>query len=1342
MTVKDTKWTNEQIEAITDKDRNLLVAAAAGAGKTAVLVERIIRRITCEENPVDIDKLLVVTFTNAAATEMRERIADAISDILDENPDSKLLQRQLALLNKAHISTIHSFCLDVIKNNFHCIGLNPNFRIADEIEALLIKTEVLDELFEEIYERDEVKREFFDLLDSYAKNKDDRELKEIVFSLNEFIREFPWPENWLWEKVGYFNMNGKVDFGQTIWGELLLKNAEIELENLRVMMEKAILLIQTDESLEPYYNNFIHEIENIDFLLELCKNGIWDEFYKELSVFEFQKLPNCKKNAPKDTIDYVKEIRNAVKAKIKKFQNYVFYASSDEIYEELKKFYPMLKHLSEITIEFNNRYLKRKEEKSILDFNDLEHFCLDILLQKNENGKVVPSDAALGYREIFEEILVDEYQDSNLIQDVILNVISRKDLGTPNIFMVGDVKQSIYRFRHAMPELFLEKYNAYPEEKDNKYRKIKLYKNFRSREGIIDFVNFIFSKIMSKYIGEMDYGDEESLKAGANFADLKEMPEGPWENKVSNITDTNDKYDAKNPKDNVKCCTEIHIIETGKNNKESGGGTGFKIDGKSQKNDDSPTKSMSKRSIPIIEDYESEWENQEEAIGNADLTAVQNIDEEFMENARYEAKAVAKKISELVGLSVVYDKKMKAARPAEYRDIVILLRSTKDLADIFMEELIYENIPVYADTNAGFFKIFEVQIMVSLLQIIDNPLQDIPLLAVLRSPFMQFSPDELTEIRLIDKNVSFYEALKLAANANREELLMQDDFEKIELANKASKFLQSLEKWREKALYMSTDELVWSLYSDTGFYSYVGALPDGEQRQANLRMLFEEARQYEKTAYKGLFNFVNFISKLKSGSGDMGSAKILGESENVVRIMSIHKSKGLEFPIVIISGCGRGFNLRDMNKSIIFHRELGFGPDYVDTAKRLAYPSVAKQALRCKIKAESLSEEMRILYVGLTRAREQLILTGTVKDIGESISNWSVISSYSSDGKIPSSVICEGRNYFDWICPAVMTDNIHKNLFFGVVSDTSKQLFDIKLWKRDNININKMPNDIIRDGKIDESFQNEDKTSVFDAKKRSDDLWDIWNTDAKPSDYYDEVKRRLEWEYRYKEASRIPVKVSVTELKRKFAYERLEEFQSFKIIAPPLIKKPAFLEKKGKFDAVQIGTIMHFVMQHVDLKRVDNIEQIIEQVNEMVQKELLSEQQANIVDSKKIFEFFRSDIGKRMLKSPNIRREVPFNAEIIISDLYPDLKGSIYDKETLLLQGVIDCFFEEEYGLVLLDYKTDYVDKDNEQYMISMIKEQYKVQMEYYSIVLERLLGKKVKEKYIYLFANGGIIRY
>ncbi|HHW56836.1 MAG TPA: helicase-exonuclease AddAB subunit AddA [Clostridia bacterium] len=1227
----ETKWTYEQQLAINARGNNLLVAAGAGSGKTAVLVERIIRLITDKENPINIDRLLVVTFTNAAASEMRERIAEALISKLDQNPEDRRLSNQLTLLNKATITTIHSFCLEVVRNNFFLIDLDPNFRIGDDTETLLLKLEAAEELFEELYQKED-NEDFLTLVESYGGTKDDKPLVDILLKLYDFVKSLPWPEKWFRDVLLSFEVKEDFNFENSQWAAVILDSLKVEMSGLLNGMYVAIAKLHGENGLQSYLDNFEIEAESLGKLLD-CEN--WEEFKEQINAIEFDRLPRAGKEIDPKVKDEVTKIRNEVKAKIKEIRNKFFSDDIEKIEKEIKALYPIMKALVDLILLFDKKYTDKKREKGIIDFNDIEHFSLQILTQVDENGNVKPSEAALMYREKFQEIFVDEYQDSNLIQEVILSTIARED--TPNRFMVGDVKQSIYRFRQANPYIFFEKYNTYSSKEEDKNKKILLYKNFRSRPQIIDAVNFIFKKIMSKNVGEIDYTEEEKLNYGADFGipPLDAIVGGP---------------------------VEIHLIE---------------------KNDETP------------EEEELEVYGEEE--------------EEIIDNIQVEARVVAQRIKELVTQNekntfMVYDKNLKNYRPVEYRDIVILLRATERWAPVFLEEFINVGIPAFADTGTGYFETTEIKTIISLLQVIDNPMQDIPLLAVLRSPIFSFTPEELIDIRLEEPNRAIYEALKKVSQ--RED----------ELGQKAKSFLESLKKWQEKAIYMPVDEFLWYLYQDTGYYAYVGAMPQGVQRQANLRILFERAKQYEETSFKGLFNFINFINRLKVSSGDMGSAKIVGENENVVRIMSIHKSKGLEFPVVIVAGLGKQFNLKDLSQSVLYHHLLGLGPEFVDFKRRISYPSIVKEAIKNKIKLESLSEEMRVLYVALTRAKEKLILVGSIRDIKKNVRKWA--NAAVLQDKVSEYDILNGKSYMDWIGSAVIR---HKDLeplreFAGVSlsaeQDASK--WEVKLWSKKDVLLEK---------------EKYDKIDVVERLKGLD-------LDAHYSEFYEEVERRLNYVYPYEKACYLPAKLSVTEVKRILNAEIVDE-DTTSLFEREVLKTPIFLEKKKGLTAAEKGIAMHLVMQKLDLNKDLSLDGIKGQVKDMVDREILTGEQAKEVDIQKIEGFFKTSLGERMLSSKNVKREVPFHIKLSSREIYKDLPEE-YENEFIQVQGIIDCFFEEEDGLVLIDYKTDYVKEGKEE----EIKERYKVQIELYSKALENITGKKVKEKYIYLFFNGNILEY
>lgn len=1317
------KWTEEQLNAITERDCNLLVAAAAGAGKTAVLVERIIRKITDRENPVDIDRLLVVTFTNAAATEMRERIGNALADALEADPSSANLQKQMALLDRASIMTLHSFCLEVVRSHFHALDLDPMFRIADETECTLMRLDALEQLFEQKYENEDKDGVFFQLVESYGGGRDDSSLRDIVMALHHFTGSHPWPAQWLAAQAEAYNAGASACLSSTPWAGVLLKAAAAELQGLAALLGKAAARASRAAGLEPYCGVLDGDMEQLEDLLALCReamaktaivapapstdadspapsadfNEIWDKLHAAFSSFEPARLPRCGKDADKDAQEEVKAVRNAMKERIKKLCASGFDASSGDIAADFGRLYPQLKYLSEMVMEYEDIYQQKKKDKGLLDFNDLEHFCLKVLL---EDGK--PTAAAKELRERYEEILVDEYQDSNLIQELILGTVSGNQDGRYNIFMVGDVKQSIYRFRQARPELFLSKYMTYHHEHGFDDRVIQLYKNFRSRPEVINCVNYIFRQIMSSDVGELDYTENEYLNPGAEFPQPQESC-------------------------TVGGAVELHVLDL--------------TSDKYEITPDSFAQNQPDQSISITSDQNSSIiSDQNSSIKNSDSEDADSPEEESLDNIQHEARLVGNKIRSLIthrtdGFNV-FDKKLGRCRPAQYRDIVILMRATRNWADVFTDELAAMGIPAYADAGLGYFRTVEVETMLSLLQIIDNPLQDIPMLAVLRSPIGGFSTDDLADIRLTDRSASIYEAMVKLAGASGTELENMQCTK--ELAAKTKKFIDDIQRWRDISQYTPTDELVWQLLLETGYYSYAGVLPGGIERQANLRMLFERARQYEETSYKGLFNFINFINRLRSGGGDMGSAKILGENDNVVRIMSIHKSKGLEFPIVIVAGCGKKFNMQDLNSSILLHQELGFGPDMVDLDKRTITPSLPKMAIRQKLRLETLSEEMRILYVAFTRAREKLIITGCVKDIKKKCAAWCSIAA-ADDDKLPSYNMMQALTYLDWIGPSVARhDSAGVIRKIGEADDGMSLLSDDSVWE-----VRFWGKGVSSVKKVDA----EDESGIkdwLDSAKVNMSLEQY--TKGSPADHETaEFIKSLEWVYPYHYLTSIPAKISVTELKRRFMQE--EQSESAAPFVQPMIERPLFMEPEKGLSAAHRGTVMHFVMQHLELGKlsgIDNDEELLNeirsQLSSMKERELLTQAEAESVRPQAVAAFFGSSAGKLMLDMHrSVHRETAFNIEVRISEIYGSMSSrQTSDIDAMLLQGVIDCWIETEAGLVLLDYKTDFVPAGGS----DVIKQRYKVQIDYYTKALEKITGRKVVKRYLYLFSSGELLQY
>lgn len=1242
----ETKWTDEQLSAIKTRNCNLLVAAAAGSGKTAVLVERIIRIITNKDNPVDIDKLLVVTFTNAAAAEMRERIAAAISKALDKEPTSKNLQKQLTLLNRANITTMHSFCLDVIKNNFHKIDLDPSFRIGDQTEGILIKDEVIETLFEEKYDQEDT--EFTSLVEAFSTYKNDDNLKELIINMYNFIMSGPWPENWLKENAEAFNIETMEKLNNSKWVLVLKNSIKVEIEGYIKMLEKAIEIINLTDGLEPYLETFSNELYSIKNAYNSIDCGL-DDIYSSLCSISFGRLKSIKKDKVSDenAQNTVKSIRDDIKKKISELINNTFSVTPEEMLINIKGAYPTIKKLTELVLEFGEKFSQKKKEKNILDFNDLEHLCLKILSDKDENGNIIPSKTAIEFKNLFDEVLVDEYQDSNNVQETIIELVSRRKDEFPNVFMVGDVKQSIYRFRQAKPELFMEKYINYTLEESNN-RKIQLYKNFRSRKEVIDGVNYIFKEIMSETVGELEYTDEEALNLGASYENSED------ENVI------------------LGGPIEVNIIE---------------------------------KSI-------------EESHLNKEKLDEEDFENEEIEGVNLEGKIVAKRIKELMtttGNNVfkVLDKETGEYRPIKYKDIVILLRATKNWSESLLDELGQEGIPAYADTGSGYFESIEIRTIMSLLRVIDNPMQDVPVIAVLKSPIMGFSAEDLSIIRLKNKEKYFYENIADIAEGN-----ICDISE--ELITRCKGFLEKLEIWRNKAIYMPIDEFIWYLYMDTAYYGYVGAMPNGVLRQANLKILFQRAKQFEQTSFKGLFNFINFINKLTKSSGDMGSAKILGENEDVVRIMSIHKSKGLEFPVVFLCGTGKQFNLMDLNKNILYHDELGFGPDFVDLEKRVSIGTIAKEAIKKKMKLETLSEEVRILYVACTRAKEKLIITGTVNNIQKSIEKWVSSASLDYNLILPSEIL-KGKSYLDWIGMSLCQHNDGKVLREKIavsneISKDDNSKWDIKLWKRSDIVVNN------EDGKLEE--EKEVKLSILEEEY--------------DKDVYGEVDKRLSYKYPLKESTKLKSNISVSDLKKRnaeFIDQHVESINIEEVESKNnrTIITPKFLQEEKGLTAAEKGTAVHFVMKKIDLDKVSSIHEIKDQIQYLYENDFILEEEMKAVNPSKILNFFKSDLGKMMTElhkeGKKIYRELPFYTEISSVNIDNTLSEE-YENEKVRLQGIIDCFFEYNGESILLDYKTDYVSKDNE----AELQKKYIKQLDYYSDAVFKITGKKVSKRYLYSF--------
>lgn len=1204
------------------------------------MVERIINKVINDK--VDIDKILIVTFTSAAASEMRERILEAIYKKIEDDPENIDLQRQIVLLNKSNISTIHSFCLDVIRNNFYEIDTSANFRVADTAEIELLKQEIVDDLFEEKYINED--KDFEKLLNTYANYRGDDNLRQLVLNVYRFIQSSPFPEKWLEEQVEKFNLKEKIenDFSETVWGQILLENFKEELTDSILKLKQVESNLSKYEELAKYQIVIENDIENLEKIRK--SSDLWETAYNSALTLAWPKWPSDRK-ITLEIKDEAKEIRDGVKKKVASIvEKYLIY-NSKQANTDIYEMYDILNAIKQLVLEFTAKFAARKKEKNIVDFNDIEHFALNILLKEDENGVIHETDVAKKYKDKFEEIAIDEYQDSNLVQEYILKSVSRGN----NIFMVGDVKQSIYKFRQARPELFLEKYAKYrlKGEPITTGMKIQLFKNFRSRENVLDLTNLVFENIMSNKLGDICYDENEFLNLGANYPELE------------------------NEKDNYAGIAELNIIDL-----------------------KPPETDIYK------DDSEENVENLNEKSEVMNLEDDVDESQERIEDVVLEAKYVAKKIKELVDSNyMVYDRK-KGYRKITYKDIVVLLRSTKVSAPIFEKEISNLNMPVFSDVSSEYLESMEIQTIMSLLKIIDNPMQDIPLVTVLRSSIGGFTDNELVEIRGNDKNISFYESVKNKYEIFKNEIENNKlTVENEDLKNKLENFLHNLKKWQKEEKYMSLDELIWQIYSDTNFYNYVTLLPNGSLRQANLKMLFERAKQYESASFKGLFNFINFIDKLHSSSGDLSSAKLIGENENVVRIMSIHKSKGLEFPVVFLSCMGKQFNLQDLNDNIILHQDLGFGPKYINSDKKIEYTTLAKEAIRLKSKVETLSEEMRVLYVALTRAKEKLIITGICKDVEKVFKEKeSLIQMYKTDKKEINHVLLKKyKSYLDWI----------ELVYFNNIENINKYM---------NVNIIKKA-DLLKD------------LNEKDVVDEEENIVTRLNNMAKEVEKSstNELAKTLKWKYYYTESSVMPTKTSVTKLKEAeneqiISIEELNENQSEE--SKFAVARPQFLNEDVQITSAQKGTLMHLCFQKLDEHKEYTKQMLKEMVDDMVRRKMITELEGKSINMFKLYSYTQSELFKQLKNAKKVYKEQPFYISLTADEIY----GNGVD-DNILVQGIIDLYFIKQDGeVVLVDYKTDYVEKGKENELVN----KYSKQLEIYKKALEQALGKSVDKCYIY----------
>lgn len=1244
-----TEWTEEQAQVIASRGQSLLISAAAGSGKTAVLVERILRRILEDAHPVDLDRLLVVTFTNAAAAQLRERIRSAVSLCLEEDPENKAAQRQMPLLSSDHIQTIDRFCREVVLDHFDKIGIDPSFRIADDGETKLLMSDVASEVIEEAYSAGE--EDFLDFASCYAPGRDDGALESYILQLYKYSSASPFPEEWRAQCLDAYD---RPAAGET-WMEAFLARMRMETEDLQRQTERAIGIAEDTDGPCQYLEALRDDREKLE---ELCSCRSYAEYLVSFSGWKAKTLGRGSGKVPVDPQkqEMVKKIREGVKKGLDVLRKDYFAWTQEEEENRLRKTARFMRVLVGLTDRFEERFSEEKRDRNIADFSDVEHWALKILIDKTQDG-CSPSETAGAYADFFEEVYIDEYQDSNPIQELILWSVSREAKGGHNRFMVGDIKQSIYKFRMADPGIFLDKYEHYKTGGDKPgERRIDLHKNFRSRERVLDGVNLIFRQIMRREVGGIEYGEDESLYPGASFA---QYPEGT-------------ERDIDVP--------ELLLADEG--------------------------------DVPLADSREAA-----------------------------EADVIAARILQLAGRYPVLDK--GTYRPARFSDMVILLRSSRNVADVFSKELTDHGIPNRSGANTGYFNTTEVRTILSYLNILDNPRQDIPLAAVLCSPIGGLTDEELARIRILNKEGALYDGILMASRSVQDSLLRQ----------KLIHFLDSLTALRKRVPDTPIHLLLWQILEETGYGELAGAERFGAQKRANLELLADKAIAYEQTSYKGLFHFVRYIERLKKDELDFGEALAAQENENMVRIMTMHGSKGLEFPIVFVSGLGRKFNLRDSGSSLVLHDHLKAGLDYVDPRLRVKIPNLLRRVISDQIKTDSIGEELRILYVAMTRAKEKLILTGYTPDRVKLLAKAGFLRACYQE-KLPGPSVRGAANELEWITAALVRHGAEQDFF-------DEEKWGLPVFVRTEAESLKGSFKIMTGAEILADFEIEGK------RKRERTLT---LADADPEKVYDpDLARRLNamlsLSYRYPGHEHMPGKISVSELKmvtyeaemhrRQLGEEAVlpEELGIVPDISPfsdtrtadsPDIQDigipvPAFMRdtaEESGFTGAALGTVYHKILAQYDFTLTPSSAAVRSLLETMVRCDKIQKGEAEAVKEGRILRFLSSDLGKRMSRAAErgtLHREMPF-----VIRRQADLINPAWDKaETILIQGIIDAYFEEEDGIVLIDYKTDTVKQGEEESLVR----RYKTQFSLYTDALEMLLNRRVKETYLYSLRLGKALR-
>lgn len=1174
------KWTKEQEKVINLRKRSLLVSAAAGSGKTAVLVQRIISMVTDETDPLDIDRLLVVTFTNAAAAEMRERVGAAIENALEQDPYNQHLQRQLTLVHNAQITTIDSFCIRILRDHFHKIDLEPGFRIADEGELKLLREDVCEAVLEDFYQKADP--EFLRFADSYSGAKNDLQIKEMILKLYNYAESYPWPKEWLETCVQQYEAANEAELEEKSWIRDFLSYLNVRVEDLITAQEKLLELTQEPDGPYMYEASIADDLRQLENLRK-CEH--FSQWQAAISAIDFKNIGRSGKYegsvAKKDA---VMSGRKRMKDQIDKWKKTIFATMLEVQLERLTQTSKMVRMLVTLTQAFSDRFQEEKQKKNMLDFSDVEHNALRVLVD-SETKEL--TETALEYQQQYREVMIDEYQDSNYVQETLLTAVSGVKNGNENLFMVGDVKQSIYRFRLARPELFMDKYHRFSTEESSQQR-IDLHRNFRSRREVVEAVNDIFYPLMEKDLGNVAYDAEAALYAGAVYPDYE----------------------------NADCC---------------------------------------KPELLLVPSQESGMERREQ-----------------------EAAAVAGRIRELVETQEIPE--------ITYKDIVLLLRSMSGWAETYQKVFEQEGIPLIVASKTGYFSATEVQTVLSLLRVLDNPYQDIPLAAVMKSYFGKFSSEELAQIRSEYPGMPFYQCVE----------------QMLPVSEKIIAFQEMLQKFRQRIPYTPIHRLLQEILDETGYRNYVAALPAGEQRRANLDMLMEKAVAYEQTSYHGLFHFIRYIDRLMKYDVDYGEAEIVSEQENAVRLMSIHNSKGLEFPVVFVCGMGKQFNEQDLNSNMIFHPEFGIGLKWFDCEKRTKANTLIHQIFAMEAKKENLGEELRVLYVALTRAKEKLILAGTCK-----LPEEGQYSGFSREEKVPFSTRYDAKSYWDWVIPVLGMEN----------PDYRYVIWDEARMQQEEQR--KLQDTALEHRTLLEALQNVSETELA------------------------QLKETFSWEYAWKEEGAHKQKVSVSELKHRAMEERSESAEQTLNTAQPLFPDeiatpyvPRFVQEVKENAGALYGTMVHRFLECLDFAGLPDFADekqglyfVKQQIDALCALGRMQEADAKRLNWKQLLGFLQSDTAKRMRAAAEqgaLEREKPFVMSVPANLVWEDSRP----EEDVLIQGIIDVFWEEADGIVLLDYKTDHVDNAQE------LGRRYKKQLELYADALSRFSDEKpVKEILIYSFA-------